>query len=127
MSFQTASQLASILMIVVVTFVGLVGLSFPVLVVVSVRQVIERRKRNHRDRWARVRTLRVQQVVASASSRAASAPPVEAYPAPEELAIRPGESELTRQEIQGEVDVVVSNVGTDILSMEGYPDPEETE
>ena len=125
MSIQTASQLASILMIVVVAFVGLVGLSFPVLVVVSVRQVIERRKRNHRDRWARQRIL--QQVVASASSRAASAPPVEAYPAPEELAIRLGESELTRQGIQGEVEVGVSNVGTDILSTEGCPDPEEAD
>jgi hypothetical protein len=55
-------------MIVVVALVGLVCLSFPVLVIVSVRQVIERRKRNHRDRWARVRTLRVQQVVAASAS-----------------------------------------------------------
>ena len=123
MSFQTASQWVNILMIVVAAFVGLVVLSFPVLVIVSVRQVIERRKRNHRDRWARQRALlRVQQVVAaSASDRAESAPPVGEYPAPEELATRPGESGSKGQETEDEVDVAMSNAGT------AYPDPEEAD
>ena len=126
MSFQTASQLVNILMIVVAAFVGLVVLSFPVLVVVSVRQVIERRKRNHRDRWARQRVLQ-QVVAASTSDHAESAPPVGEYPAPEEPATRPGESGSKGQETEDEVEVAVSNAGTATPSAEGYPDPEEAD
>ena len=83
MSFQTVSLLVSILLAVVAGFVALVFIAFPLLAIVSVRQMIQRRKRNWRDRWARQRVL--QQTVAgiAASERTALAPTMEEYPPPD--------------------------------------------
>ena len=83
MSFQTMSWLVKILVAVVAGFLALIIVSFPVLAIVSVRQMIDRRKRNWRDRWARQRVL--QQAVAgiAASDRTAPAPAIEDYPPPE--------------------------------------------
>ena len=83
MSFQTLSLLVKILWAVVAGFVASILVSFPILAIVSVRQMIDRRKRNWRDRWARQRVL--QQAVAgiAASDRTALAPAIEDYPPPE--------------------------------------------
>jgi hypothetical protein len=84
MSFQAMNLIVEVMLAVTAAFVGLVVLSLPALTVVAARQVIDRRKRNWRDRWARQRVL--QQTVAgiAASNRAVTALPVDAYPAPEE-------------------------------------------
>ena len=84
MSFQTMNLIVKVMLAITAGFVGLAVLSFPVLVAIAVRQVIDRRKRNWRDRWARQRVL--QQAVAgiAASNHAVTALPVDAYPAPEE-------------------------------------------
>ena len=84
MSFQAMNLIVKVLLAITAGFVGLVVLSLPALAVVAVRQVIDRRKRNWRDRWARQRVL--QQAVAgiAASNHAVTALPVDAYPAPEE-------------------------------------------
>ena len=84
MSFQAMHLIVKVMLAITAGFVGLVVLSLPALAVVAVRQVIDRRKRNWRDRWARQRVL--QQAVAgiAASNRVAIALPVDAYPAPEE-------------------------------------------
>jgi hypothetical protein len=83
MSFQTVSLLVRILLAVVAGFVALIFIAFPVLAIVSVRQMIDRRRRNWRDRWARQRVL--QQAVAgiAASERTALAPAIEDYPPPD--------------------------------------------
>ena len=85
MSFQTMNLIVKVILVIAVGFVGLVVLSFPVLVAIAIRQVIDRRKRNWRDRWARQRVL--QQAVAgiAASNHAVTALSVEAYPAPAEM------------------------------------------
>jgi hypothetical protein len=84
MSFQAMNLIVKVMLAITAGFVGLVVLSFPALAAVAVRQVIHRRKRNWRDRWARQRVL--QQAVAgiAASNHAVTALPVDAYPAPEE-------------------------------------------
>jgi hypothetical protein len=61
MSFQIVQWVVSVLLFVSGAFVGLIVLAFPVLAVVAVRQLSQRRRRNWRDRWARQRALlRVQ-------------------------------------------------------------------
>ena len=84
MSFQAMNLIVKVMLAVTAGFVGLVVLSLPALAVVAVRQVIDRRKRNWRDRWARQRVL--QQAVAgiAASNHAVTALPVDAYPALED-------------------------------------------
>ena len=84
MSFQVMNMIVKVLLVITAGFVGLVVLSLPALAVVAVRQVIDRRKRNWRDRWARQRVL--QQAVAgiAASNHTATTLPVDAYPAPED-------------------------------------------
>jgi hypothetical protein len=85
MSFQTMNLIVKVMLAIAAGFVGLAVLSFPALAIIAVRQVIDRRKRNWRDRWARQRVL--QQAVAgiAASNHAVTALPVQAYPAPEEM------------------------------------------
>jgi hypothetical protein len=84
MSFQAMNLIVKVMLAITAGFVGLVVLSLPGLAVVAVCQVIDRRKRNWRDRWARQRVL--QQAVAgiAASNHAVTALPVDAYPAPED-------------------------------------------
>ena len=84
MSFQAMNLIVKAMLAITAGFVGLVVLSLPALAVVAVRQVIDRRKRNWRDRWARQRVL--QQAVAgiAASNHAMTTLPVDAYPAPED-------------------------------------------
>ena len=53
MSFQAMNLIVKVMLAITAVFVGLVVLSLPALAVVAVRQVIDRRKRNWRDRWAR--------------------------------------------------------------------------
>jgi hypothetical protein len=87
MSFQIMQVAVSVLLIVSGAFVGLIVLAFPVLAVVAVRQLSQRRRRNWRDRWAWQRALlRVQQAFTgfAASNRAPRAPAVEDYPEPED-------------------------------------------
>jgi hypothetical protein len=87
MSFQAMNLIVKVMLVITAGFVGLVVLSLPALAVVAVRQVIDRRKRNWRDRWARQRVL--QQAVAgiAASNHAVTALPMDAYPAPEEAEV----------------------------------------
>jgi hypothetical protein len=87
MSFQIVQWVVGVLLIVSSAFVGLIVLAFPVLAVVSVRQLSRRRRRNWRDRWARQRALlRVQQAFTgfAASNHATRMPAIEDYPEPEE-------------------------------------------
>jgi hypothetical protein len=76
--------IVKVMLAITAGFVGLVALSLPALAVIAIRQVVDRRKRNWRDRWARQRVL--QQAVAgiAASNRVAAALPVDAYPVPED-------------------------------------------
>ena len=87
MSFQAMNLIVKVMLAITAGFVGLVVLSLPALVVIAIRQVIDRRKRNWRDRWARQRVL--QQAVAgiAASNHAVTALPVDAYPAPEDTSV----------------------------------------
>ena len=84
MSFQIIQWVVSVLLIVSGAFVGLIVLAFPVLAVVAVRQLSQRRRRNWRDRWARQRVLQQAFTGFAASNRATRVPAVEDYPEPEE-------------------------------------------
>ena len=85
MSFQIMQWMISVLLIVSGAFVGLIVLAFPVLAVVTVRQLSRRRRRNWRDRWARQRVLQQAFTGFAASNHAARLPMIEDYPAPEEM------------------------------------------
>jgi len=74
----------SVLLIVSGAFVGLIVLAFPVLAVVSVRQLSRRRRSNWRDRWARQRVLQQAFTGFAASNHATHLPAIEDYPEPEE-------------------------------------------
>jgi hypothetical protein len=84
MSFQIVQWAVNVLLIVSGAFVGLIVLAFPVLVVITVRQLSQRRRRNWRDRWARQRVLQQAFTGFAASNRAPRAPAVEDYPEPED-------------------------------------------
>jgi hypothetical protein len=84
MSFQIVQVVVSVLLIVSGAFVGLIVLAFPVLAVITVRQLSQRRRRNWRDRWARQRMLQQAFTGFAASNRTRSTPAVEDYPEPEE-------------------------------------------
>ena len=83
MSFQAMNLIVKVMLAITAGFVGLVVLSLPALAVVAVRQVIDRRKRNWRDRWARQRVLQHAVAGIAASNNAVTALPVDAYPVPE--------------------------------------------
>ena len=85
MSFQIVQWVVSVLLIVSGAFVALIVLAFPVLAVVTVRQLSQRRHRNRRDRWARQRVLQQAFTGFAASNHTARLPAVEDYPEPEEL------------------------------------------
>ena len=84
MSFQIMQVVVSVLLIVSGAFVGLIVLAFPVLAVVAVRQLSQRRRHNWRDRWARQRVLQRSFTGFAASNRAPRTPAVEDYPEPED-------------------------------------------
>ena len=84
MSFQIVQWVVSVMLIVSGAFVGLIVLVFPVLAVITVRQLSQRRRRNWRDRWARQRVLQQVFTGFAATNRATRMPAVEDYPEPEE-------------------------------------------
>ena len=85
MSFQIVQWVVNVLLIVSGAFVGLIVLAFPVLAVVTVRQLSQRRRRNWRDRWARQRMLQQAFTGFAATNHAARLPAIEDYPEPEEM------------------------------------------
>jgi hypothetical protein len=84
MSFQIMQVVVSVLLIVSGAFVGLIVLAFPVLAVVTVRQLSQRRRRNWRDRWARQRMVQRALTGFAASNRPTREPAIDDYPEPEE-------------------------------------------
>ena len=83
MSFQIVQWVVSVMLIVSGAFVALIVLVFPVLAVITVRQLSRRRRRNWRDRWARQRVLQQAFTGFAATNRATRMPAVEDYPEPE--------------------------------------------
>lgn len=84
MSVQAMQSVVSFLLVVSGASVGLIVLAFPALAVVAVRQLVLRRRRNWRDRWARQRMLQQAFAGFATSNCPARAPAVEDYPEPEE-------------------------------------------